>query len=190
MARNKVDQFPEEPSAFQEGHVLHSWDETPKETRGMVRDVVESRSNNIRPSNQYNVSQKGKLYWPKETIPVGFEYAWVRIRLNNQDDIDNFHDALMNDWEPVPKSDHPEYRTIDGFNDVISERYPGSIRRGGLILVKKPKHMFEEQTEYYRQEAEADQRSSAALTEFLGNSSAPTHVVANSMKYEPNSRKG
>ncbi len=191
MARNKSpDHFPEDPSPFEKGQVLHSWDETPPEERGMVNDVIASRSNTVRPSVQYTLQQKGKLYWPKDRIPPGYQYAWVRIRLSNQDDIDNFHDALMNDWVPVPQADHPEYKCIDAFNDVITERFPGSIRRGGLILVKKPKDLFEGQTEYYRQEAENDQKSSSALTEFLGNSSAPTKVVTNTMSYEPNSRRG
>jgi len=182
MARNKSpNDFPDDVMPGEKP--LHQWDYAEKE-RGMVGDIVAERSNAFRPSIQYTTMQRGKLYWPKEKMLPGYQYAWVRIRLDNQDDVDNFHDALMNDWVPVPHSDHPEYKCINAFNDVIEERFPGSIRRGGLILVKKPIDLFKAQDEYYRQVAEEEQKSSSALTEYgKSPNAAPTGIVENSGRY-------
>lgn len=189
MTRNKTpDHFPEEPSPFSEGQVVQSWDAMPTQDRGMVNDIVAARTQSVRPSNQYSIQQKGKLYWPKEKVPPGYSYSWHRIRLNNQDDIDNFHESLMNEWEPVAASDHPDYKCIDAFNDVISERYPGSIRKGGMILMKQPKHIFDAQQQYYVDESEHDQKATSLMNEYGQTSSVPTHLVANEMKYTPNSR--
>lgn len=79
---------------------------------------------------------QSKLYVPKNKIPVGMTYSWVRESTLNEPDPDNMTDRMIRGWQPVPASRHPE---------MVPPPLPGYegmevtvIRRGGLILCEKP----------------------------------------------------
>lgn len=79
---------------------------------------------------------QSKLYVPKNKIPDGMTYSWVRESTLNEPDPDNMTDRMIRGWQPVPASRHPE---------MVPPPLPGYegmevtvIRRGGLILCEKP----------------------------------------------------
>lgn len=79
---------------------------------------------------------QSKLYVPKQKIPSGMTYSWVRESTLNEPDPDNMTDRMIRGWQPVPASRHPE---------MVPPPLPGYegtevtvIRRGGLILCEKP----------------------------------------------------
>lgn len=79
---------------------------------------------------------QSKLYVPKDKIPHGMTYSWVRESTLNEPDPDNMTDRMIRGWQPVPASRHPE---------MVPPPLPGYegmevtvIRRGGLILCECP----------------------------------------------------
>lgn len=79
---------------------------------------------------------QSKLYVPKNKIPDGMTYSWVRESTLNEPDPDNMTDRMIRGWQPVPAARHPE---------MVPPPLPGYegmevtvIRRGGLILCEKP----------------------------------------------------
>ena len=92
--------------------------------------AVETRESGLRkrPDTHFN----SKLYVPKDKIPSGMTYAWVRESTLNEPDPDNMTDRMIRGWQPVPASRHPE---------MVPPPLPGYegtetmvIRRGGLML--------------------------------------------------------
>lgn len=99
----------------------------------------QSRSARTRASEQRAVPAthyQSRLYVPPHMIPKGFTYAWVREATLNEPDPDNVTDRLILGWKPVPATDHPEMvpPPLPGYEDQV----PTIIRRGGLILCKRP----------------------------------------------------
>lgn len=85
---------------------------------------------------------QSKLYVPKDKIPAGMTYAWVRESTLNEPDPDNMTDRMIRGWQPVPANRHPE---------MVPPPLPGYegmevsvIRRGGLILCECPTRDVEE----------------------------------------------
>jgi hypothetical protein len=85
---------------------------------------------------------QSKLYVPKDKIPSGMTYAWVRESTLNEPDPDNMTDRMIRGWQPVPANRHPE---------MVPPPLPGYegmevsvIRRGGLILCECPTRDVEE----------------------------------------------
>lgn len=79
---------------------------------------------------------QSKLYVPKDKIPAGMTYSWVRESTLNEPDPDNMTDRMIRGWQPVPANRHPE---------MVPPPLPGYegmevsvIRRGGLILCECP----------------------------------------------------
>jgi hypothetical protein len=70
----------------------------------------------------------------QRVIPAGFSYEWKRESVHGQPDNENMRNMRENHWKPVPASRHPEL-AIEG--DTI-------IRRGGTILMERPKYLTEE----------------------------------------------
>lgn len=93
---------------------------------------------------------QSKLYVPRQKIPDGMTYAWVRESTLNEPDPDNMTDRMIRGWQPVPASRHPE---------MVPPPLPGYegtevtvIRRGGLILCER----FTEDVEYARRERDME----------------------------------
>jgi hypothetical protein len=96
--------------------------------------TAETRSAEMR--KQPETHYQSKLYVPKEKIPTGMVYSWVRESTLNEPDPDNMTDRMVRGWQPVPAVRHPE---------MVPPPLPGYegmevtvIRRGGLILCEKP----------------------------------------------------
>jgi hypothetical protein len=88
---------------------------------------------------------QSKLYVPKDKIPSGMTYAWVRESTLNEPDPDNMTDRMIRGWQPVPANRHPE---------MVPPPLPGYegmevtvIRRGGLILCECPTRDVQERNE-------------------------------------------
>jgi hypothetical protein len=96
--------------------------------------TAENRGSEMR--KQPETHYQSKLYVPKEKIPTGMVYSWVRESTLNEPDPDNMTDRMVRGWQPVPAARHPE---------MVPPPLPGYegmevtvIRRGGLILCEKP----------------------------------------------------
>jgi hypothetical protein len=105
--------------------------------------TAENRGSEMR--KQPETHYQSKLYVPKEKIPTGMVYSWVRESTLNEPDPDNMTDRMVRGWQPVPAARHPE---------MVPPPLPGYegmevtvIRRGGLILCEKP----EEEVKWARQ---------------------------------------
>jgi hypothetical protein len=103
-----------------------------------TRDASTRRSQERAPPQAHYQS---RLYVPQNRIPDGYVYSWVRESTLNEPDPDNMTNRLIDGWEPVEASRHPE---------MVPPPLPGYegtevrvIRRGGLILCQKPKEMVE-----------------------------------------------
>ena len=88
---------------------------------------------------------QSKLFVPKDKIPTGMTYAWVRESTLNEPDPDNMTDRMIRGWQPVPANRHPE---------MVPPPLPGYegmevtvIRRGGLILCECPTRDVQERNE-------------------------------------------
>jgi hypothetical protein len=79
---------------------------------------------------------QSKLYVPKDKIPTGMTYAWVREATLNEPDPDNMTDRMIRGWQPVPAVRHPEMvpPPLPGYEGIEVQ----VIRRGGLILCECP----------------------------------------------------
>ena len=85
---------------------------------------------------------QSKLYVPKDKIPSGMTYAWVRESTLNEPDPDNMTDRMIRGWQPVPANRHPEMvpPPLPGYEGMEVQ----VIRRGGLILCECPTRDVEE----------------------------------------------
>lgn len=100
----------------------------------------------------------GVLHVPKEEIPKGMVYHWVREYLVNEPDDNNVEHRLRSGWQPVPASRHPKWVA-----PVLPGRERtdhGVIRRGGLILCE----MAEAEYKLRRREIQAEQEAAMNST--------------------------
>lgn len=95
-----------------------------------------AETRNVEMRKQPETHYQSKLYVPKDKIPTGMVYSWVRESTLNEPDPDNMTDRMIRGWQPVPAVRHPE---------MVPPPLPGYegmevtvIRRGGLILCEKP----------------------------------------------------
>ncbi len=88
---------------------------------------------------------QSKLYVPKDKIPTGMTYAWVREATLNEPDPDNMTDRMIKGWQPVPANRHPEMvpPPLPGYEGMEVQ----VIRRGGLILCECPTRDVAERNE-------------------------------------------
>ena len=88
----------------------------------------------------------------------GYEFRWIRLSINGQDDPKNISVRLEEGYEPVKASMHPEVTLLGGKNN----HFPDSIEIGGLLLTKIPREMVEDRAAQIEEEtalqlASADQ---------------------------------
>lgn len=67
-------------------------------------------------------------------VPAGISYEWKRESVHGKPDAEHQINLRENHWKPVPASRHPEL-AFEG--DSV-------IRRGGTILMERPKYLTEE----------------------------------------------
>lgn len=79
---------------------------------------------------------QSKLYVPRDKIPPGYTYSWVRESTLNEPDPDNMTDRMIRGWQPVPADRHPEMvpPPLPGYEGMTV----AVIRRGGLMLCEMP----------------------------------------------------
>lgn len=104
-------------------------------------------------------SFQGTLYVPREKIPKGVVYQWVREYLLGEPDDNNVENRLRSGWAPVPADRHPE---------LVAPVLPGRertdhgvIRRGGLILCQMSEVEYKARRAELQEETEQAMRSTA-----------------------------
>lgn len=178
MSRSKNPEITEDVSVFPDGYEMNSWNST--DARGV--DIAASRRRtDDRISHTRSKKYKGKLWFPMDQIPEGWQYGWFTERLLNEPQGDNLQDAYEDGWDFVLQSDHPGY--------MVRELYTHSdnrIRRSGNILMKKPKSDYLEAQREYVYESEQKQKEISYLTDYFGTGpNDPRFVVENSGSYTP-----
>jgi len=92
---------------------------------------------------------------PTPTPEAGYEFHWVRVSTQGQNDATNVSSKLREGWEPVKASDHPEITMVT----VENERFKDNVVIGGLMLCKAPVELVEERNDYYSQQSDAQIQS-------------------------------
>ena len=85
----------------------------------------------------------------------GWEYRWIRIATQGQNDPMNISSKLREGWEPVRASDHPEIQTFIDPNGQFKD----NIVIGGLMLCKTPTEMVEQRDAWFRKQADTQMQS-------------------------------
>jgi hypothetical protein len=78
---------------------------------------------------------QSKLHIPKELIPPGMTYGFVRVATLNEPDGNNWQNKMISGWKPVPRDRHLNlfpFIPIPGVSQ--NEQY---INVGDLILCEK-----------------------------------------------------
>lgn len=105
-------------------------------------------------------TERKKSWQRPEVLPTpnkddGFEYRWIRLAIQGQDDPTNVSSKLREGWEPVKASDHPEIFLASVEND----RFKDNVVMGGLMLCRAPTELIEERNAYYTEQTDSQIRS-------------------------------
>jgi len=105
-------------------------------------------------------TERKKSWQRPEILPTpnkddGFEYRWIRLAIQGQDDPTNVSSKLREGWEPVKASDHPEIFLASVEND----RFKDNVVMGGLMLCRAPTELVEERNAYYKEQTDSQIRS-------------------------------
>ena len=92
---------------------------------------------------------------PDPAPQEGWEFRWIRISTQGQNDPSNLSSKLREGWEPVRAVDHPE---IQLFVDPASQ-FKDNIVVGGLMLCKTPSEMVAQRDAWFRKQAESQMQS-------------------------------
>lgn len=103
-----------------------------------------------RARRQERARAQSRLYIDPKKIPNEFVYQWKREAVLGAPDPNNITENLITGWSPVPADHHPE---------LVPPPFPGAkadtlIRRGGLILCRRPREDVEQDLEDLRIENE------------------------------------
>lgn len=112
---------------------------------------------------------KGRLHIDAALLDPTLDYTWIREESMGDRDKGNIQDALDNQgYDPVSAKDNPELagKTLAGWEEKDS-----LIRRGGLVLMSRPKHVgIEVREDLAAQNDEAIRSVSRTLDESRANS--------------------
>jgi hypothetical protein len=114
---------------------------------------LETRADAERPKKRWTPPQ----LLPEPTPEPGYQFRWIRVATQGQDDPMNISSKLREGWEPVKASDHPEIQLMR--TDSGKGRFPDSIEIGGLLLCKTPVELAEERNAYYQRQADNQMQS-------------------------------
>ena len=92
---------------------------------------------------------------PDPAPQEGWQFRWIRISTQGQNDPMNLSSKLREGWEPVRAADHPE---IQIFIDPTSQ-FKDNIVVGGLMLCKTPSEMVAQRDAWFRKQAESQMQS-------------------------------
>lgn len=179
MSKNKTTEEVQDVSVFPEGFTMNSWDNDGRESDiAAERTRVDEKRIYARPTTRH----KGRLYFPPEEIPEGWQYVWVTERLLGDPQNDNIQEQYENGYEFVKQSDHPTFMVKE-----LYENPDNRIRRANSILMKKPKADYERSKQEYEEESLSKQREISYLTDYLGGAPRePRMVIENKGSYTPN----
>lgn len=79
-----------------------------------------------------------KFYVPEELKKPELSYEWKRETTMGQRDTEHQVDLASNHWRAVPATDMPGMMPAD---------HTGTINRGGMVLMSRPKYLTEEATQ-------------------------------------------
>ena len=109
-----------------------------------------SRANTARP-----MTWAPPTLLPDPAPQEGWQYRWIRISTQGQNDPSNLSSKLREGWEPCRAQDHPE---IQLFVDPASQ-FKDNIVVGGLMLCKTPSEMVAQRDAWFRKQAESQMQS-------------------------------
>ena len=109
-----------------------------------------SRANTARP-----MTWTPPTLLPDPAPQEGWEFRWIRISTQGQNDPSNLSSKLREGWEPCRAQDHPE---IQLFVDPASQ-FKDNIVVGGLMLCKTPSEMVAQRDAWFRKQAESQMQS-------------------------------
>jgi len=92
---------------------------------------------------------------PDPAPQEGWQFRWIRISTQGQNDPSNLSSKLREGWEPCRAQDHPE---IQLFVDPASQ-FKDNIVVGGLMLCKTPSEMVAQRDAWFRKQAESQMQS-------------------------------
>src|SRR5271167_3790106 len=96
--KNKSNEEVQDVSVFPEGHIMNSWNDDGRETSlTSERTRVDEKRVYTKPITRH----RGKLYFPIEEIPDGWQYAWVTERLLGEPQNDNIQEQYENGYDFV-----------------------------------------------------------------------------------------
>jgi hypothetical protein len=110
----------------------------------------DSRANTVRP-----MTWTPPTLLPDPAPQEGWEFRWIRISTQGQNDPSNLSSKLREGWEPCRAQDHPE---IQLFVDPASQ-FKDNIVVGGLMLCKTPSEMVAQRDAWFRKQAESQMQS-------------------------------
>jgi hypothetical protein len=101
------------------------------------------------------VSERPRKWRPPQLLPdptpePGYHFRWIRVNVGGLNDDKNWSSAMMEGYEPVKASAHPEIRM---FSRKKNEE--DIVEIGGLILCKMPSEMVADRSAFFRGESEA-----------------------------------
>ena len=109
-----------------------------------------SRANTARP-----MTWAPPTLLPDPAPQEGWEFRWIRISTQGQNDPSNLSSKLREGWEPCRAQDHPESQL---FVDPASQ-FKDNIVVGGLMLCKTPSEMVAQRDAWFRKQAESQMQS-------------------------------
>jgi hypothetical protein len=137
-----------------------------------VTRAQESRSATLR--RGIGGEHRGRLHIDQKLLDPAREYTWIREETLGERDKSNIQDALDNgEYEPVSAQHHPELagKTLPGWEDKDQ-----LIRRGGLVLMSRPKEVGVERREQLAADNAEALRSVARTLEDTRAKSDPNYV--------------
>lgn len=97
---------------------------------------------------RFNIDPSIQARFPNHVL------CWVVYSRKNEEDKDNYEDAIGRYYSPVLKSEIPEY-DHDGYLSPFDQKERGNdqlIRRGGQVLMKRMKEYHKAENDHWRQE--------------------------------------
>jgi len=117
-----------------------------------------------------SMSFNNALDIPKEMIPQGWEYYWVRKSIRGEVDTARMIEMRKKGWNPVPADRHPELVFEDFFGRV---GHQGMIEQGGLILCERRKEIGDVERKMRDEKNLQIQTSMPGTENFMGEPSIP-----------------
>jgi hypothetical protein len=126
----------------------------------MAENKLTQQNRAERDQDSRETTVRTRTWAPPTLLPdpkpqAGWDYRWIRIATQGQNDPMNISSKLREGWEPVRASDHPEIQTYIDPNGQFKD----NIVIGGLMLCKTPTEMVEQRDAWFRKQAETQMQS-------------------------------